>query len=173
MPIPVQQFPILSPQQANPLGMGLAVGQNLYQQGVNNRSLQQANQQNLQGKALANALAQLKLNLAPQTLQADLAYKQAQVPYLQANTQKLNQETQFLPLETLIKAQQAAQIGSRFGGAYQQARALQAMSPAARQLWIAQNQEQYNQMLADLGNQTTVNFITPELLKDYFPQLQN
>lgn len=174
MAIPVQQFPILSPQQANPLGTGFATGQNLYQQWVNNRYLNDQNQQALQGQALANALTQLKLNLAPQTLQADLAYKQAQTPYLQANTERLKQETQFLPLDTLIKAQQSAQQGSRFGGAYQLSKALQTMSPAARQLWIAQHQAEYNQMLNDLGDKNSANnFITPNVLQTYFPQLSN
>lgn len=153
MLIPVQQFPILSAQQANPLGMGLSTGQAL------------------QGQALANALEKLKLSVAPQTLQNNLDYKQAQIPYLQANTEKLNQEAQFMPLETLMKAQQSAQQGSRFGGAYQLSKGLQAMSPAARQLWISQHQDEYNQMLLDLGNQSSNNLITSEILQSYFPQL--
>jgi hypothetical protein len=172
MPIPVQQFPILSAQRANPLGMGLAAGGNLVQQFIQNHFLKSNEQEHLQKQQLANALAQVQLNVAPETLQANLAYKQAQVPYLQANTERLKQVTQLAPLESLIKAQQAAQIGTRFGGAYQMARALQAMSPAARQLWVAQNQSQYNQMIADLGNQTRTNFVTPEILKQYFPQLE-
>ena len=105
-------------------------------------------------------------------MQTSMAYKQAQIPYVQAQTEKTKQATQLAPLDALIKAQQAAQVGSRFGGAYQMARALQAMSPAARQLWVAQNQSQYNQMIADLGNQTRANFVTPEILKKYFPQLE-
>ena len=169
MPIPVQQFPILSPQQANPLGIGLTTGQNLYQQGINNRSLAQANQQALQGQALANALAQLKLNLAPQTLEADLAYKQAQVPYLQANTQKLNQETQLAPLASLIKVQQTNQSGSRFGGAYQLAKALSELSPPVRTAWIAEHQDAYNQMLSNLGNKDNPTLLTPNVVKQFLP----
>lgn len=148
MVIPVQQFPILSPKQSNPLGMGLATGGNLYQQWIQNHFLKNNEQENLQKQQLAHAL-------------------------MQAQTDKTKQVTQLAPLDALIKAQQASQIGSRFGGAYQMARALQAMAPAARQIWIAQNQDQYNQMLVDLGNQTNSSFITPELLKRYLPELNN
>ncbi len=146
MAIPVQQFPILSPEQANPLGMGLASGGNLYQQWMQNHFLKSNEQENLQKQQLTHAL-------------------------VQAQTEKTKQATQLAPLDALIKAQQAAQVGSRFGGAYQMARALQAMAPAARQIWIAQNQAHYNQMLVDLGNQTNNNFITPELLKCYLPRM--
>lgn len=92
---------------------------------------------------------------------------------MQAQTDKTKQATQLAPLDALIKAQQAAQVGSRFGGAYQMARALQAMAPAARQIWIAQNQDQYNQMLVDLGNQTNNSFITPEIVKRYVPEVNS
>lgn len=148
MVIPVQQFPILSPEQSNPLGMGLATGGNLYQQWMQNHFLKSNEQENLQKQQLAHAL-------------------------MQAQTDKTKQATQLAPLDALIKAQQAAQVGSRFGGAYQMARALQAMAPAARQIWIAQNQDHYNQMLVDLGNQTNNNFITPEIVKRYVPELDS
>ncbi|HEY2567195.1 MAG TPA: hypothetical protein VGH95_05790 [Candidatus Aquirickettsiella sp.] len=169
MAIPVQQFPILSSEQANPLGMGLAAGGNLVQQIIQNHFLKNNEQENLHKQQLANALSQIQLQFAPQKMQTSLAYQSAQIPYLQAQTEKTKQATQLAPLDALIKAQQAAQVGSRFGGAYQMARALQAMAPAARQIWIAQNQEHYNQMLVDLGNQTNNNFITPKLLKRYLP----
>jgi hypothetical protein len=148
MTIPVQQFPILSPEQSNPLGMGLATGGNLYQQWMQNHYLSSNLENNVRKQQLAQAL-------------------------MQAQTEKTKQTTQLAPLGALIKAQQAAQVGSRFGGAYQMARALQAMAPAARQIWIAQNQDHYNQMLVDLGNQTNNNFITPELLKRYLPELNS
>lgn len=169
MAIPVQQFPILSSEQANPLGVGLAAGGNLFQQFIQNHFLKNNEQENLHKQQLANALSQIQLQFAPQKMQTSLAYQSAQIPYLQAQTEKTKQATLLAPLDALIKAQQAAQVGSRFGGAYQMARALQAMAPAARQIWIAQNQDQYNQMLVDLGNQTNNNFITPELLKRYLP----
>lgn len=146
MTIPVQQFPLLSPEQSNPLGMGLATGGNLYQQWMQNHYLSSNLENNVRKQQLAQAL-------------------------MQEQTDKTKQATQLAPLDALIKAQQAAQVGSRFGGAYQMARALQAMAPAARQIWIAQNQDHYNQMLADLGNQTNNNFISPELLKRYLPEL--
>ncbi|WP_339050239.1 hypothetical protein [Rickettsiella endosymbiont of Xylota segnis] len=173
MAIPVQQFPILSSAQANPLGRGLATGQNLAQHFIQNHFLKTNEQENLQKQQLANALSHIQLQFAPETMQTKLAYQSAQIPYLQAQTEKTKQATQLAPLDALIKAQQASQIGSRFGGAYQMARALQAMAPAARQIWIAQNQDHYNQMLVDLGNQTNSNFINPELLKRYLPELNN
>lgn len=173
MAIPVQQFPILSSQQANPLGMGLAAGGNLAQQFIQNHFLKNNEEEHLQKQQLANALAHIQLQFAPENMQTTMAYKQAQIPYLHAQTEKTKQATQLAPLNVLIKAQQAAQVGSRFGGAYQMARALQAMSPAARQLWIAQNQSQYNQMIAVLGNQTGANWLTPKILKKYFPQLES
>lgn len=171
MAIPVQQFPILSAQEANPLGMGLATGGNLVQQFIQNHFLKNNEQENLQKQQLANALSHIQLQFAPETMQTSLAYKSTQIPYLQAQTEKIKQATQLAPLDALIKAQQAAQVGSRFGGAYQMARALQAMSPAARQLWVAQNQDQYNQMLVDLGNQTNSSFITPKVVKHYLPEI--
>lgn len=173
MPIPVQQFPILSPEQSNPLGTGLATGGNLYQQWIQNHFLKNNEQENLHKQQLANALSQIQLQFAPQKMQTSLAYQSAQIPYLQAQTEKTKQATQLAPLDALIKAQQAAQVGSRFGGAYQMARALQAMAPAARQIWIAQNQDQYNQMLVDLGNQTNNSFITPEIVKRYVPKVNS
>ncbi len=171
MPIPVQQFPILSPQQANPLGTGLATGGNLYQQWVNNHYLHDQYQQALQGKALANALSQLQLKVAPQTIQADLAYKQAQTPYLQAQTAKTNQATQLAPLESLIKVQQANQAGSRFGGAYQLSKALSELSPPVRTAWIAEHQAAYNQMLTTLGNQENSSILNPNLISQFLPVL--
>lgn len=171
MAIPVQQFPILSSEQANPLGMGLITGQNLVQQFIQNHFLKNNEQESLHKQQLANALSKIQLQFAPKKMQTSLAYQSAQIPYLQAQTEKTKQATQLAPLDTLIKAQQAAQVGSRFGGAYQMARALQAMAPAARQIWIAQNQDQYNQMIADLGNQTRTNWVTPELLKHYLPDI--
>jgi hypothetical protein len=126
--------------------MGLATGGNLYQQWMQNHFLKSNEQENLQKQQLTHAL-------------------------MQAQTEKTKQATQLAPLDTLIKAQQAAQVGSRFGGAYQMARALQAMAPAARQIWIAQNQDHYNQMLVDLGNQTNSSFITPKVVKHYLPEI--
>lgn len=126
-------------------------------------------QQQLLGLQLGNQLKQNEVDYAPDMSSAELALKQAQVPFIQAQTGKLNQETNLLPLDTIIKAQQASQAASRFGGAYQMARALQEMAPAARQAWIAANQGQYNQMIADLGNKQGDNLLTPMLLNKFLP----
>src|ERR1700685_2798405 len=101
MAIPVQQFPILSTQQANPLGRGLTTGGNLVQQLIQSHFLKNNEQEHLQKQQLENALARIQLQFAPETMQTTTAYKQAQIPYLQASTERLKQDSQFLPLNTL------------------------------------------------------------------------
>lgn len=154
MTIPVQQFQILSPEQANPLGQGFSKAQDLYRQFIINKNLPEQLKQQSKATELANAIASAKAQYAPEQEQANL--------------QKQQLTNKFMPLDNLIRAQQASQQGSRFGGAYQLARGLQAMSPAARQLWISQHQDEYNEMLSGLGSQTSNNFITPEIMQQYF-----
>lgn len=98
----------------------------------------------------------------PGTLGSEIGLKRAQ-------TGLAAEQTRMLPLETLIKGQQGSQSASRFGGAYQMSKALEAMSPAARELWIANNQEQYNQMLMELGNKQNTNMLTPQVMDKFFP----
>lgn len=119
----------------------------------------------IQGKGLANNYqGQVNQWYAP-NMQADIGLKGA-------NTRNVNENTRLMPLDTLIKAQTASQQSSRFGASYEMARALNAMDPAARSAWIAQNQEPYNQMIADLGNKQNTNLITPQILGQYFPGMQ-
>lgn len=66
MTIPVQQFPILSAQQANPLGMGLSTGQDLYHNLILNHYLPQILQQQSKQRELENSLANLNLQNAPE-----------------------------------------------------------------------------------------------------------
>lgn len=119
---------------------------------------------------LANALKQNELNFAPRKSEADIGYTEAQIPYTNAMTGKIGQETKLMPLDYLLRAQNAQQQASRFGGAYQMAKALQEMSPAARATWIAQNQDEYSQMLTELGNkQSQQNLVTPQVLNKFIP----
>lgn len=145
---------------------------------------------------LANQKDQTLLPYVGPQAKADLAYRQAQTPYLnsqttnqildaqkarllmpyiqpnaQADLESTRLKNQFVPLEEMIKAQNAMQQSSRFGGAYQMAKALQEMAPAARQTWIAQNQSDYNQMLTDLGNKTSENLVTPQSISALAPSL--
>lgn len=115
----------------------------------------------------------VKIQLAnkyyPQDVLSQINERNAQAGYLGAETGKTNAEIKFLPLEDLIKAQNASQLGQRFGGAYQMARALSQMSPASRATWIANNQNSYNQMISDLGNRTNASYITPQVMQQFFP----
>lgn len=71
-------------QDTNPLGMGISQG------------LQQAQSvQDLQKGQLANALARIQNQYAPQMQQAELGYKQAQIPHLNAQTGLLSEQTKW------------------------------------------------------------------------------
>ena len=138
----------------------------------------QARQQ-LKQQQIANALAQNQLQYAPQMAQADLSYKQAQTPYLQAQTDLMGQQAQYyapniksemaqrgaqtnltseqakyLPLDYLIRGTQTSNTGGRFGAAYELSRALQQMPKATREQWIADNQQQYTDMVNTLADKT-------------------
>lgn len=120
---------------------------------------------------LANEMSGAKLKyqnidnqFAPENFKSANEYKRAQAALATS-------QAKYAPLEMLMKAQQMMQTGSRFGGAYQMSRALQAMAPAARELWVSQNQEAYDQMLKELGNQQgNTSLITPEVLNKYLPE---
>ncbi len=165
-------------QDNNPALAGMQSMVDIIGKQIQNQFAPQMNMQDLQRQQLANQLSQINLQTAPQMNQADLAIKLAQPGLIgaqanQANAQAgyLGEETKYVPLDTLIKAQQTAQMGSRFGQAYQLSKSLQSMSPAARDSWIAQNQDSYNDMLTTLGNQSSgaMNFITPGVMNRFFP----
>lgn len=135
------------------------------------------------------ATSNINLQTLPQMNQADLAIKQAQpnlinaqaaesyarVPLMGAQTNLTNQQATYLPFEDMVKAQQAAQMSSRFGAAYQVKQALDAMAPAARETWIAQHQAEYTQMVNDLANRTNNNnnLLTPALINRFYPGVYN
>lgn len=83
MPIPVQQFQILSAQQANPFFNGLSSGADLYRQFLINKNLPEQLQQQSQARELANSIAKIKAQFAPQTAQADLDQEREQTQKLQ------------------------------------------------------------------------------------------
>ncbi len=71
-------------QDTNPLGMGISQG------------LSQAQAvQEMQKMQLANELARIQNQYAPQIQQADLGYKQAQIPHLNAQTGLLGEQTKW------------------------------------------------------------------------------
>lgn len=203
MPIQPMNFQPLSFEQNNPFLTGMKSGEQIVGGALQNQQQSLANQlaqatlpyaapsaqSQLQAQQLANALQQNTLKYAPQMSQADLAIKQAQpglinaqtgetrarIPLLGAQTSLTNEQAQYLPLETLIKAQQANQSSNRFGQSYQLAKTLSEMSPAARSTWIANNQSSYNEMLANIANgkNNQESFITPQIMQKYFPGLQS
>lgn len=187
-------FDKITYQDANPMQMGLQQALQGMSQFNQLRYQPQTLAAQLLQTQLANQKAQALLPYVAPQAAAELKYTQAQTPYLNAETQnqllaaqkarallpfaaqeaqanldQTRMQTRMMPLDALIKAQQAAQQGSRFGAAYQMANALKAMAPAARDTWIANNQAEYSQMISDLGNSQNANFITPDIISKYIP----
>lgn len=88
-------------------------------------------------------------------------------------------ETKFMPLKYAIEAGNSMRATDRFGGSYQLAKTLQSMSKSAREAFIADNQEAYTQMLADLGNKVmddkkgTGNDVLTRMVDQFFPAPPN
>lgn len=169
MAIGVLNPQILNFQQANPFIEGMQSGDTL----ANDTLQQQLNMLKMKNQAIQN-------QYLPQTIQEKIQnaitsgkLMQAQIPETQARTNLTNVQAKFEPLRQLIAAQNSTNSMSRFGAAYQLSRTLQNMAAPARQAWIAQHQDEYNQMLSDLGakNNNQQSLITPELLKQFFPNL--
>lgn len=83
MTIPVQQFQILSPEQANPFLTGFSKGEDLYRQFIINKNLPEQLQQQSKARELANSIASVQAQYAPQTTQADLDQKREQTQKMQ------------------------------------------------------------------------------------------
>src|SRR5260221_12749713 len=94
--MPVQQYPILSPQQANPLLYGLREGLAAQKQG-----------QDIHATQLANALQKIKLNYADPEEKAALALAQARPGLVQAQTGLANTRQQWLGPTAQANIQQA------------------------------------------------------------------
>lgn len=87
MALPVQNIPLPSQAQLNPLATGIGQANQLFAQGVQNQFLRPEMQQQLLKAQLANKLTQAQVNVAPQMNAAQLAYAQARTPNLNAATQ--------------------------------------------------------------------------------------
>ena len=177
----------LTPMNFNALQAGLQMAQGLNElqkQNLQNGALQHT----LPGQIAAeNAHNQGITNTSVPLSNASLGAAQARVPLMNAQTGQVLENTKLSPLTAAIQAQNSAnmqdrmaQSGSRFGQSYQLNKALASMSPPARMAWIAQNQGEYNKMLAGLSQGQSSpaaqmsTLLTPELYKrtlGYAPQL--
>ncbi len=72
--------------------------------------MEAANQ--IRGQNIANQLANVQLQYAPQMSQAELSLKQAQLPYMQAQTGLVNAQTGAIPSEIQERLAQAGLLGS-------------------------------------------------------------
>ena len=103
----------------------------------------------------------------------------SQIAMRDAQRGLIGQEMKYMPLKYAIEAGNSMRATDRFGGSYQLAKTLQSMSPAARESFIADNQEAYTQMLADLGNkvkedkQGRGNDIVTRMANQFFPPPQD
>lgn len=166
-------------------------------QQIRNQTLGPTLQQQLQALQLENKKNSDLLPFVTPQAQADLQAAQlanqrssATLPYAgpqakaeldqtQAATGLTNQQSRYFPFTTAIEAQNAInkqnqlnESMGRFGAAYQLKQSLDAMSPPARATWIQGNQQQYNQMLADIANglntqQQNFSILTPQLLSKF------
>lgn len=87
-------------------------------------------------------------NLAPE--HKDLLL--AQIQHLKDTSAFIQEQTKQLPKLTDIKAQQVTQVGNRFGPAYQMAKIAGLMNKPERDLWKADNQQQFLDLLNNYAN---------------------
>jgi len=184
--IPVQSPNFQTWNDINAFGQGFTGAQDMYAKNVQNQYLQPTLQQELLKAQYNNQLLGAQAQLAQPMAQAGLATAQAQAPLMNAQTQeallgKIPQEqasanlsnvtAQYMPFDSLVKAQNTINSNQRFGWAYQLRNWLNQLPPATKAAWIAQNQQQYNDMGAALGNSQNTNYITPQIVGQYFPGL--
>src|SRR6185503_18689934 len=93
MPLPVQQFPILSPAQMSPFGGALQSGLNAYSGLMNAAYLHPKLQEALLQQQLANQKSQAELPYAGRMAQATADYKDAMAKYLNSPNQALKNMT--------------------------------------------------------------------------------
>jgi len=72
MTIPVQQFQILTPEQANPFGQGMKTGEEIYRNFVTNKYLPEQLQQQARQRELANQTNEVTLQNLPDILKQQL-----------------------------------------------------------------------------------------------------
>jgi len=168
MAIPIQNFPILSFQQANPglTGAGDVMGLaqkiiNLQTSGTKADYLQPSLQEKLRQQ-------QITSQFMPQQQQSDISSKQAQ-------TQLLQEQSKYLPLKYAIDLSQNLRASSRFGPSYDLAKTLQSMPMAQKAAWVAQNPQQYNDLVNTMASKAyqsyqdpTSNFLSG-IANQYYP----
>jgi hypothetical protein len=82
---------------------------------------------------------------------------QSEINQRRAAAAHMGAEDRFLPLKYALEAQKTQQSASRFGQAYQMVQMVKQMNPAEKSQWLKQNQEAYNQAMADTGNKQLQN----------------
>jgi hypothetical protein len=112
MTIPVQQFQILSPEQANPLGQGMLTGAEIYRNFVTNKYLPQQLQQQARQRELANQTSELNLKDLPDYLKARLSGMNLANQTSQTNLQYLPQKSR-LGIEGQILGNQGKSISNQ------------------------------------------------------------
>jgi len=112
MTIPVQQFQILTPEQANPLGQGMLTGAEIYRNFVTNKYLPQQLQQQARQRELANQTSELNLKDLPDYLKARLSGMNLANQTSQTNLQYLPQKSR-LGIEGQILGNQGKSISNQ------------------------------------------------------------
>lgn len=152
MPIGVNQYQILTPEQANPFQTGYS------------RMAEAIYHNELARQTRANAIKQENLNPNVQREQmAEILKKEIENKYLpedyrttfdnrRATTRHLNTESDFIPLESYIKANTSLRANTRFGKNFELIKALNSMDQPSRSLWQSQHPAEWAEMLSDLAN---------------------
>jgi hypothetical protein len=94
MTIPVQQFQILSPEQANPIGRGMQTGEEIYRNFIANKYLPEQLQQQARQRELENQTSELNLKDLPGYLKARLSGMNLSNQTSQTNLKYLPQKSQ-------------------------------------------------------------------------------
>lgn len=151
-------FPLLTFEQANPILSGISAMQRIQAANLLN------NQQGIINKFL------------PQKSQAEIGNMNANTGLMGAQTNKTNIDAKFEPLKNLIEAMKAQRQMSRFGEAYELRAALNNMDTPARNTWIAQHVDKYNDMLNTLADKAAQkeasvgSDLLTQMLSKYFPR---
>lgn len=112
------------------------------EKGINLGFLPREKKANLESTLLKNIYQQLVNKYTPEDYETTFANRRA-------NTRLENLRSDFLPLEKYVDANNSLSKSSRSGGSYEFLKALNAMPAVQRGSWIAEHQDEYNQMLAD------------------------
>ena len=117
---------------------------------------------------LGTNIAKMHMAQADASTEGDLRH--ANISRTQAQAGLAHAQLHSMPLTDAIRAQQSMQQGSRFGGAYQMAKALRQMPAPTRAAWMAQHQKAYANMVNELGNQQkTPSLVTEALYHSIYP----